>query len=151
MKSLLQHPLVLWACRLTLAGVFLVAAWYKITDLEAFALSISHYDMIPRPLLPLFTVLLAGVEVSAGLTLLTGLWRRGTAVVTGGMLVMFIIALATAYIRGLSIECGCFTADLSAEKASELRSQMLTRIVQDLGLLALALNIFVNEPSESVD
>ena len=71
--------------------------------------------------------------------------------VTGGMLVMFIVALATAYIRGLSIECGCFTADLSAEKASELRSQMLTRIVQDLGLLALALNIFVNEPSESVD
>ena len=71
--------------------------------------------------------------------------------VTGGMLVMFIVALATAYIRGLSIECGCLTADLSAEKASELRSQMLTRIVQDLGLLALALNIFVNEPSESVD
>lgn len=151
MKSVLQHPLVLWACRLTLAGVFLVAAWYKITDLEAFALSISHYDMIPRPLLPLFTVLLAGVEVSAGLTLLTGLWRKGAAVVTGAMLVMFIVALATAYIRGLSIECGCFTADLSAEKASELRSQMLTRIVQDLGLLALALNIFVNEPSESVD
>ena len=32
---------------------------------------------------------------------------------------MFIIALGAAYLRGLSIECGCFTADLSPEKASE--------------------------------
>ena len=151
MKSLLKNPMVLWACRLILAGVFLVAALYKITDLEAFALSISHYDMIPEVLLPLFTVLLAGVEVSAGLALLTGLWRRGTAAVTGAMLVMFIIALGAAYLRGLSIECGCFTADLSPEKASELRSHMLVRIVQDLGLLALAANIFANEPTESVD
>ena len=32
---------------------------------------------------------------------------------------MFIIALGAAYLRDC-IECGCFTADLSPEKASEL-------------------------------
>ena len=32
------------------------------------------------------------------------------------------------------INCGCFTADLSLEKASEIRGDMLLRLVEDVGL-----------------
>ena len=149
MNRFLSHPIFLWGSRWLLGAVFLVAAWYKITDLVDFAQNISYYDMIPLALLPAFAILLAGIEVSTGLALVTGLWRKGTALVVSLMLVMFIIAIAAAYIRGLSIDCGCFTADMTAEKAEDIRSHMLERLVQDVGLLALSLNLLFREGRNS--
>lgn len=141
----LRHPALLWASRLLLGAVFLYAAWYKITDLPAFAKSIDNYGMVPAGLLPLLATVLAGVEVVTGLALITGLWRRGAALIVSGMLLMFVVAIGVAYARGKSIECGCFTADLSVEKADAIRSHMVRRIVEDLGLLLLGVNLFVQE------
>ena len=142
MKRLLDHPYFLWASRWLLAGVFLVAAWYKITDLPAFASAIKNYDMVPVTWLPFFATGLAGLEAVVGLTLLFGLWRRGSGLWVSLMLLMFIGAIATAYLRGLSIECGCFTAELSVERASEIRNHMLLRLAEDVGMLLLSLNLW---------
>jgi uncharacterized membrane protein YphA (DoxX/SURF4 family) len=143
--AFLRHPALLWASRVLLGVVFLWAAWYKITDLPAFAANIGNYGIVPKSLLPLFATVLAGVEVVTGLTLVTGVWRKGAALVVSGMLVMFIVALTAAYIQGKSIECGCFTKDLSTEKASEIRALMLRRIVEDAGLLLLSANLLWQE------
>ena len=129
-------------CRLLLAGVFLVAAWSKITDLAAFATAIGHYDMVPTAWLPTFATLLAGLEVVVGLSLLLGLWRKGSTLLAALMLTMFIVAIGSAWVRGLSIECGCFTSDLSLEKAESLRRHMLQRLAEDGGLLLAALLAF---------
>ena len=151
MNRFLSHPMFLWGSRWLLGAVFLVAAWYKITDLVDFAQNISNYDMIPLALLPAFATILAGVEVSTGLALMTGLWRKGSALVVSLMLIMFIIAIAAAYARGLSIDCGCFTADMTAEKAADIRGHMVERLVQDIGLLALSLNLLLREGKNSED
>lgn len=145
----LRHPALLWASRILLGAVFLYAAWYKITDLPAFAKSIHNYGMVPEGLLPLFATVLAGVEVVTGLALVTGVWRKGAALVVSGMLVMFIVAIAAAYVRGKSIECGCFTAEMSAEKAGEVRAHMLRRIVEDVGMLLLGVNLLLQERGEA--
>jgi len=145
MMKMLSHPIVLWGSRWLLGAVFLVAAWYKITDLVEFGRSISYYDMIPMALIPFFATLLAGIEVSTGLALVTGLWKKGSALVVSGMLIMFIIAIAAAYTRGLSIDCGCFTADLNPEKAGDIRAHMVERLLQDVGMLILSLNLFIQE------
>ena len=145
MKKALAHPVVLWGSRWLLGAVFLVAAWYKITDLVEFGRSISYYDMVPMGLIPLFATVLAGVEVSTGVALVTGLWRKGSALIVSAMLVMFIIAIAAAYVRGLSIDCGCFTGDMSPEKASDIRAHMVERLLQDVGMLALSLNLLFQE------
>lgn len=145
MMDKLSHPALLWISRWLLGGIFLYAAYSKITDLGAFATSISHYDMVPAALIPLFATVLAGVEVSAGLALVTGLWRRGSAAITTAMLVMFIIAIGMAYARGLSINCGCFTADLSLEKASEIRADMLTRLIEDIGMVIVSAHLLFQE------
>ncbi|GMV38356.1 MAG: hypothetical protein AMXMBFR64_00720 [Myxococcales bacterium] len=141
----LRHPALLWASRLLLGAVFLYAAWYKITDLPGFAANINNYGMVPIGLLPLFATVLAGVEVVTGLALVTGVWRKGAALVVSAMLLMFIVAIGVAYARGKSIDCGCFTAEMSAEKAGEVRAHMLRRIVEDVGMLALGLNLFVQD------
>ena len=145
MKKALSHPVVLWGSRWLLGIVFLVAAWYKITDLVDFGRSISYYDMVPMGLIPLFATVLAGVEVSTGLALITGLWRKGSALIVSAMLVMFIIAIAAAYVRGLSIDCGCFTGDMSPEKAGDIRAHMVERLLQDIGMLVLSLNLLFQE------
>ena len=145
MKKALSHPVVLWGSRWLLGAVFLVAAWYKITDLVEFGRSISYYDMVPMGLIPLFATVLAGVEVSTGIALVTGLWRKGSSLIVSAMLVMFIIAIAAAYFRGLSIDCGCFTGDMSPEKASDIRAHMVERLVQDVGMLLLSLNLLFQE------
>jgi uncharacterized membrane protein YphA (DoxX/SURF4 family) len=142
MNQLLRHPAFVWACRWLLAGVFLYAAWSKITDIPAFATAIGHYDMIPTALLPAFATLLAGLEVVVGLSLLTGIWRRGSSLMAALMLTLFIVAIGTAWVRGLSIDCGCFTNDLSLEKAEALRRHMLQRLAEDGGLLLAALVAF---------
>jgi len=149
MNRYLAHPVVLWGSRWLLGAVFLIASWYKITDLIDFGRSISYYDMIPLALLPGFTVLLAGVEVSTGLALVTGMWRKGSALIVTLMLIMFIIAIGTAYARGLSIDCGCFTADMTAAKAEDIRSNMVERLLQDVALLALSLNLLIQEGKNS--
>ena len=145
MMKALAHPVVLWGSRWLLGAVFLVAAWYKITDLVEFGRSISYYDMVPMGLIPLFATVLAGVEVSTGVALVTGLWRKGSALIVSAMLIMFIIAIAAAYVRGLSIDCGCFTGDMSPEKASDIRAHMVERLLQDVGMLALSLNLLFQE------
>jgi len=40
--------------------------------------------------------------------LVTGFWVRANATMIGIMLVVFIIAVASAMARGLNIDCGCF-------------------------------------------
>lgn len=136
---------VLLASRLFLGGIFVAAAWPKLLDLPAFAQSIKHYDMVPIEILPHFATLLVGLELVVGVALIAGLWRRGASAWVTAMLVMFTVALSTAYLRGLSIDCGCFTSDLSPLKAAEKRAHIVDRIVQDLGMLVVAVNLLVWE------
>jgi uncharacterized membrane protein YphA (DoxX/SURF4 family) len=145
MSALLSHRAVLWVSRILLGGVFLYAASSKIFALDAFAMSIKHYQMVPTELIPLFATLLAGVEVSVGLALVAGVWRQGASALVTAMLAMFTVALVTAYAKGLSIECGCFTSDLSFERAGEIRALMLERIIEDIALLLVASNLFVQD------
>ena len=40
-----------------------------------------------------------------------GWQRRGAALICGGLLLVFLAAIATALFRGLDISCGCFNTD----------------------------------------
>lgn len=135
MKALVANPVVQLALRVVLGAVFLLAAWSKIVDIPTFAAIINNYKMLPAGVIPHFATILAGGEVVVGLTLVAGVWRKGSAVAVNAMLVMFLVALIYAYAAGRSIHCGCFTADLDPSKAADIRGEMLLRIVQDIALL----------------
>jgi uncharacterized membrane protein YphA (DoxX/SURF4 family) len=127
------HPITILLFRIVLAVVFLAAAFPKIRDPMAFAWAIHRYGMVPPTSLEVwFAVILPVLELWVGFALLFGFWTRGSALLTGGMLVMFIIALFSAVQRGLDIDCGCF----SPESASPVGYK---RILEDVGLLILCL------------
>ncbi len=116
-------PLVL---RLVLGGIFIAAGVTKIwpvqvhasppfvtvssyaPDVAGFADSILNYRVPPRVLTNLVAITLPWIEILAGAMLVLGLWKRASALVITVLMVVFLLAITQAVVRGLNIKCGCF-------------------------------------------
>lgn len=123
------------ALRLALAAVFIYAGAVKLMDPKAFALVISRYGLAPDFLLAPVALGLPALEVLAGLGLI--LEVRGSLTAITAMLLMFAVVLWFGVLQGLSIDCGCFSAEEQAGHAG-LR-QALSR---DLAMLAVAAYLY---------
>lgn len=98
-------------CRLVVGVVFIYASLDKLAHPQAFAEAISHYRIVPYPLLHLSAHLLPVLEMVIGAALVLGLWRRGAALIAGVLTLVFMVAITSALIRNLDISCGCFNTD----------------------------------------
>jgi len=94
--------------RLGVAGVFLSAGAIKAFDPAYFATQVNNYRLLPYAVSCAVGVYLPWLEIAGGAALALGIWRAGATFLLGGMLVVFFIALTSAWARGLDIECGCF-------------------------------------------
>nr|MEE4266780.1 MauE/DoxX family redox-associated membrane protein [Candidatus Krumholzibacteria bacterium] len=82
-------------CRLVVGGTFIYASLDKLAHPEAFAQAIHNYRMVPYSLLHVMAHLLPVLEIIVGVLLVVGFWQRGAALLTAGMNVVFIAAIAT--------------------------------------------------------
>lgn len=126
--------IVLLLVRLALGATFLYAGASKAWDVRAFAEDIANYQVLPGALVPWVAATLPWVEIAAALCLLVGRWTRGAALLVGGMMGVFTLALLQAFLRGIDLSCGCFGGDAPAD---------WTTLVRDLVLLAAAALVFV--------
>ena len=110
--------------RVYLGIVSLAAAWYKVADPAAFALSIATYDILPLSLVNPLAICLPWVEAVVGLALIAGLWTRACALAVTGMMIMFMAALGLALAKDLQLSCGCFA---SAEAGDEIDAGTMLR------------------------
>ena len=94
--------------RVVLAGLFAVAGGLKLFDPAAFAVEIDRYQLIPWWSCALLALLLPWLEVCVGIGLLTHWFSRGALAWVTALLIVFSLALLSAMLRGLSIDCGCF-------------------------------------------
>jgi putative oxidoreductase len=94
--------------RLALGGIFIAAGVIKIIDPSQFSADIANYRMLPHEWINLLAITLPWVEVAAGLLLITGPWKRASALAIMLMMVVFLAAISQATARGLNIKCGCF-------------------------------------------
>ena len=136
MNDMSQKPVwesLAWLARLVLAGVFLVAATPKLLDPAAFAASIANFRVFPDALVNAIATVVPALELVGALALLTP-WRRGGALLLGGMLLAFTALLAVSLARGLDLDCGCFGADPSAQADPVSWLHLL----RNVALLALA-------------
>ena len=134
----LRHPALHWLLALVVGGVFLYACYDKILEPRKFAGIVYHYQVIGPSaalgFLPanLLAVTLPWVELVVGLLLVSGFWRREAAVVTGGLLIVFLAAVGIATAQGIDLQnCGCFSVD---EHGGRSAGWML--VAGDLALLA---------------
>lgn len=123
--------------RFTLAAVFLWAGATKITDPHQFANVISNYQLLPAFMVNPVAVWLPWIEVLCGVLLICGVWIDGSLVVVNTLLILFMAALISNWIRGIDADCGCFSA-----VASEGESSYLFDIVRDAVFLGIGLRVF---------
>jgi len=95
--------------RLLLGAIFVFSASDKVLDPEKFAIAVRGYKLLPVAFSNLFALVLAWAELLSGILLILGIYTRQAAAAVLLMLVMFIGAIATTIIRGLVIDCGCFS------------------------------------------
>jgi uncharacterized membrane protein YphA (DoxX/SURF4 family) len=127
---------LLLVLRLGMSGVFIVAAIPKIASPDLFAADVFNYQMLPHAVVNALAVGLPWLELVVGICLGVGIWTRASALIMTGMMVMFMIALASATARGLDISCGCF--EVGAE-GGEGHGALIKAALRDLVFLAATL------------
>jgi uncharacterized membrane protein YphA (DoxX/SURF4 family) len=132
--KLLTNPWTGFVLRLITGGVFLWASYDKILHPEAFLRIVHNYRILPPVLEPLFALTLPWVEGLVGLFLIIGLFTEASALVNCGLMVLFLIAIPSALLRHIDINCGCFSTTHSVKVGMDL-------IYRDLLLILPALLI----------
>tara|TARA_Y100001968_G_C19329344_1_gene703458 strand:+ start:78 stop:494 length:417 start_codon:yes stop_codon:yes gene_type:complete len=93
--------------RLLVGLVFIIASYDKIIDPAQFARDISNYHIIPFGLENLIAIILPWIELFLGLGIVIGIFIDGSSFLSGTLLVLFILLIFQAMLRGFNIECGC--------------------------------------------
>lgn len=108
MKTIFSNKYLLLIARLLIAFIFIYAGAEKISNPDAFAISISNYRLLPIWTLNIFAITLPWIEVICGVLLLFGISVKENSSIIFTMLLVFTIAIIISLFRGLSIDCGCF-------------------------------------------
>jgi putative oxidoreductase len=123
---------IVLACRVVLGALFIWAAVTKLPDMAAFAQDVANYRVVPAVLVPFTAAAVVGIELLAGIALVSGRMARPAAIVIAALLALFTVFIAQALLRGIDLRCGCFGGD---EPAS------WWTVARDLAMLAAAIAV----------
>jgi putative oxidoreductase len=141
MRQIFQNTYVVLLARVVLGVLFIVASVDKVSDPNAFAVSIDSYKLLPHNASLVAATVLPWMELICGALLVFGLFHRGAGLLLFGLLVVFTVAVVSALVRDLDISCGCFTQDPNAAKIG------WQKIVENLGLIGLSLLVTLSQSS----
>jgi uncharacterized membrane protein YphA (DoxX/SURF4 family) len=126
------------AVRITLGAVFIYAALLKIADPVAFAGSVAAYRILPYFASYLAAAVLPFLELVCGVLLVCGYRVKGGALIIAFLNLLFMTALASAIVRGLDIDCGCF-------KQGGSKTSPWVALARDSVFLAMAIFVLRND------
>lgn len=133
-------PWITTVARIALAGILGYAGLIKISDTGAAVRAVRAYEILPEGLVQVWAFGQPFLEIAIALLLLVGLASRLTAVGAAVLLVIFIAGIVSVWVRGLSIDCGCFGGGGTIDPG---QTQYPRKIAEDVGFLALAVWIAV--------
>ena len=134
--TIFGNPRIGFAFRIVLAGVLLYAGLIKLFEPHAARDAILAYRLLPISWAPLLGYALPLAEVLLGLVLLTGFFTRLAALSSSILMLLFIGGIISVWVRGYSIDCGCFGGggDISPEGRASRYTQ---EIIRDFGFAGL--------------
>ena len=130
--------------RLVTGGVWIVAGTLKLPDPAGSVRAVRAYELLPEAVVPTVGYLLPALEIVVGVLLVLGLMTRAAAVASSLLFVAFVVGIASAWARGLQIDCGCFGGGGFDAGAAE---EYPWEIARDVGLLLLSLWLVVRPVS----
>jgi putative oxidoreductase len=105
------HPWLIIFLRILLGIIFIYASYDKILDPGKFARDITNYHIIPMGFENLIALIIPWLELFIGIGLIAGFMVNGASIISGGLMVIFILFILQAMLRGFNIECGCGLKD----------------------------------------
>lgn len=126
-----------WTLRFILGAIFIYASWDKILHPAEFAKSITNYQLLPQFAVNPLALLLPWIELIGGICLIIGWQKLGAVFIIGGLLIVFMAALAAAWYRGVDIGCGCFSTSQQAT------SDLLMDLLRDGVLMLMAIGLWI--------
>ena len=145
MMKIFENKNFVLIARIILGGIFIYASLDKISQPLAFADIINNYRILPVQLVNPLAIFLPWLEFITGLLLIIGKWTKGALLIYSTFLVIFIIALTQALVRGLDISCGCFSVSPSST------STVWLRIVEDIIMLFCSVNLYRYTPEQELE
>lgn len=107
MKKIIDSGLLTTVVRLVIGFIFLSYGIGKIANPGQFVTEIGNYDIVPNFSLNILALILPWVETICGIMLIAGIKIRANAAITSALMLVFIVAVISAMVRGLDINCGC--------------------------------------------
>lgn len=129
-------PWLATAARLVLGTVWIVSGSLKLGDLPASVRAVRAYQLLPEAGAQVVGAGLPLVEVALGVLLVAGLGTRAGAVISVLLLTVFVVGISSAWLRGLRIDCGCFSS--GGELGPGERPAYQGELLRDVALLVLA-------------
>jgi putative oxidoreductase len=128
-----------WICRLVVAGTFLLAAVPKLLDPLSFAKAIVNYrivlPVIGQGYVYLAAIFFPALEAVGAVALLFNRWKKVGSLVCGALLILFLVLIGQAVIRGLNIDCGCFGSGAVAQALA--KKVGIDKLLEDVIWLAM--------------
>ncbi|GEL18625.1 MauE/DoxX family redox-associated membrane protein [Pseudonocardia asaccharolytica] len=121
--------------RLGLAAVWLVSGTLKALDPDQTYVAVRAYDVLPTELVGVVAEVLPWLEIAFGVLLLLGVGTRLVAGLSALLLLVFIAGVTQAWVRGLSIDCGCFGG---GGQVAPGETAYGVELLRDAGFLVLA-------------
>jgi putative oxidoreductase len=107
-RSLSRWRLLEFLLKSALGLLFVLAGATKAWDPAEFAREISRFQLVPWTLAVWIAIYLPWLEMLSGMLLLFRRFERGSLLIITFLLGVFTLALGSALIRGINIDCGCF-------------------------------------------
>jgi len=135
-RKLLSNDYLTMLCRLFIGGLFIYSALDKIAHPEQFARIVYNYHLVPAVLINLFALAFPMTEFIGGVCLIVGFFYTGSRNYFGLLMIVFVFAIGINVLRGVDLECGCFTV------SSRAKSTGIGLIVRDLALFIPGIFLF---------
>jgi uncharacterized membrane protein YphA (DoxX/SURF4 family) len=138
-KFKLIQPWLTLLARLILGGVLLAAGGLKMGNLQKSAMSVRAYELLPIDLANFFGYVLPWIEIGMGLLLIVGAVVSIMGLLGALIMLAFVVAIAQAWARGLSIDCGCFGGGGEIDPGE---TKYQSTILRDLGFFLLGVYLY---------
>jgi uncharacterized membrane protein YphA (DoxX/SURF4 family) len=140
-KKLIAIISVSTLIRFFLSGLMFWASLSKlflnngINPISQIMISIRAYKVVPEMFVRPFAYILPAFEILVAVMLLFGLWTRIFSILLGLLLLVFAIGIIQAAIRGLQIDCGCFSKGGALEPGQ--KTKYTFEIIRDIACVGL--------------
>ncbi len=101
-------PLAVFLLRLILGGLLLLTGALKVGHAPELASAIAGFRLLPADVVAPLALMLPFFELLLGLYLVIGLFTRVVGWISVVQFIVYAAAIASAVIRGIPANCGCF-------------------------------------------